>query len=138
MNSFNDPRGTLFMVIKNHNFLNCLECTVSKNKKNVFRGFHINNFDKLITCIQGRFMDFVINPETLVIEKYLLSEGSQILVPKNYAHGFLSLEEDSILIYHFNGIFNETKYLNVPLKIPELKIPDLIISENDLNYFSIE
>ena len=56
---FVDNRGTLYFPIK-HNY-NFKQSTVSCNKKNVFRGIHINTFDKLVTCIQGKILDIVIN-----------------------------------------------------------------------------
>ena len=42
---FKDNRGILLFPIKNLNF-SFKECTVSINKKNVFRGVHFNNFEK--------------------------------------------------------------------------------------------
>jgi dTDP-4-dehydrorhamnose 3,5-epimerase-like enzyme len=128
---FSDKRGTLIFPIKNLSF-NAKECTVSVNKKNVFRGIHINNFEKLVTCIQGKILDIIINIETGEIKYYNLLPGDQITVPKNHGHSFLSLEENSILIYHFNEIFdnNSTKFLhysNFNLKLPD----NIIISDKD-------
>ena len=57
-NSFTDKRGYLMFPIKDN--FNFKQCTISHNKKNVFRGIHINNFDKLVTCIQGKIMDIIL------------------------------------------------------------------------------
>jgi len=126
---FKDNRGTLIFPIKK-SFFNAKECTVSINKKNVFRGIHINDFEKLITCIQGKILDIIINIETNEVKYYTLLPGDQILVPQNYGHSFLSLEENSILLYHFNGIFNETKFIHYSkfnIELPE----NVIISDKD-------
>ena len=53
-----DNRGKLFFPVKNQIYR---QCTVSVNKQFVFRGIHINNFAKLVTCIQGKILDIIIN-----------------------------------------------------------------------------
>jgi dTDP-4-dehydrorhamnose 3,5-epimerase-like enzyme/dTDP-4-dehydrorhamnose reductase len=145
---FKDNRGSLLFPIKNDKLLNTVsECTVSINKKNVFRGLHINNFDKLVTCIQGRILDVIIdfneNSINYLIPKFYILEPDtelfQVFVPKNHAHGFYVLEENSILIYHFNGSFinDQTRhihyldpYINIPKNTP-FKIENPILSEKD-------
>ena len=123
--NFEDNRGTL--IFPNIKDFNALECTVSINKKNVFRGFHINDFAKHITCIQGEFLDIIINPETNEITKINLTTGSQILIPKNFAHGFIALQENSIMVYHFDGIFKNAK----PFYLKNFEKFDLIMSDID-------
>uniref|UniRef100_A0A6C0KWB7 RmlD-like substrate binding domain-containing protein n=1 Tax=viral metagenome TaxID=1070528 RepID=A0A6C0KWB7_9ZZZZ len=139
---YKDERGTLFFPIKNNNFYS-KECTISTNKLNVFRGIHINNFDKLVTCITGKILDIIINfdekCEDYLIPKYYtldpLTDNFQLLIPKNYGHCFLSLEENSTLVYHFNDFFSNenTKHINYldPFLKIELPIENPIISEKD-------
>lgn len=141
-NYFCDNRGKLLFPIKNNNF-NSKECTISINKINVFRGIHINQFDKLVTCIQGKILDILINfnknDNDYLIPKYYtldpLTDLFQILVPKNYGHCFLSLEENSILLYNFNEIFTDanTKHINYldPFLNIQLPISNPILSEKD-------
>lgn len=141
---YSDNRGHLIFPIKNGTYMNksidkSKECTFSVNKKNVFRGLHINTFGKLITCILGEFIDIMVNLETLKVEYYHIKQGDQIYCPANYAHGFFSLEENSVLSYHCEGIFgNETGgLLNyrdpiLNIKLPEgLNYEDIIINEKD-------
>lgn len=147
-NKFLDNRGTLFFPIKNNKF-NFSQCTISKNKLNVFRGLHANPFDKLVTCINGKILDIVVNlfdkksDDYLMPKYYLLDPNTElfeILVPKNYAHGFLSLEENSILTYHFNGEFTPENTTHISYLDPQLNISEelnkfysgeLILSEAD-------
>ena len=150
MEKFEDNRGELLFPFKDNKKLgNIFQCTVSKNKKNVFRGFHCNNFDKLVTCINGRILDIIVdlNKDSeyyLKPQYYYLdpsSDNYQILVPKKFAHGFLSLEENSIVLYHFNGKFDvkDTKFINYLDPYINVKLPtnDIILSEKDsLNIFS--
>ena len=140
---FTDNRGTLYFPVKNN--FNFKQTTVSCNKKNVFRGIHINNFEKLVTCIQGKILDIIINfdknaSDYLKPKYYELdpkTDNFQIVVPKNYGHAFLSLEENSILIYHLEEEFidNETQHIHFLDPFINVSLPinknDLIISTKD-------
>tara|TARA_Y100000389_G_C17470338_1_gene529934 strand:+ start:1507 stop:2757 length:1251 start_codon:yes stop_codon:yes gene_type:complete len=144
MNTYNDNRGQLLFPIKDETILGKItQSTVSKNKKNVFRGFHSNNFDKLVTCVNGKILDIIVDLNE-TSEKYLKpqyftldpnTDLFQLFVPKNFAHAFLSLEENSIVLYHFNGVFksDETKFINYqdPYLNIALPIKDVILSDND-------
>ena len=146
MNYF-DERGNLFFPVKNHKDFQIKQCTISRNKLNVFRGIHINTFDKIVTCIQGKILDIIIDmePES---EKYLIpqyfnldpnTDLFELFVPKNFGHAFLSLEENSILVYHFNGLFSSEETLTINYLDPYIKLKltngitfdNLIISEKD-------
>jgi len=140
---FSDNRGKLIFPIKNN--FDFKQCTVSCNKKNVFRGIHINSFKKLVTCVQGKILDIIINFDTLaddyLVPKYYTLDPSsdlfQISIPPNYGHAFLSLEEDSILIYHLSDEYNETNTKHIHFLDPFIniilptKLEDLLISDKD-------
>jgi 3,5-epimerase/4-reductase len=153
-NSFIDKRGKLLFTIKNNNNNNdddgandfkFTECTSSINKKYVFRGIHINQFDKLVTCVSGKILDIIINfnetDDDYLIPKYYLLDPTtdvfQILVKKNYGHSFLSLEDNSILVYHFNGKFKdeETRHIHYLDPFINMQLPvdssHLILSDKD-------
>ena len=153
-NSFIDKRGKLLFTIKNNNNNNdddgtgdfkFTECTASINKKYVFRGIHVNQFDKLVTCVGGKILDIIINfnetDDDYLIPKYFLLDPTtdvfQILVKKNYGHSFLSLEDNSILVYHFNGKFKdeETKHIHYLDPFINMQLPidanQLILSDKD-------
>lgn len=154
-NCFIDKRGKLIFTIKNkinnNNKTNdteefkFTECTVSINNKNVFRGIHVNHFDKLITCVSGKILDIIINfnetDDDYLIPKYYLldpvTDIFQLLVKKNYGHAFLSLQDNSIIVYHFNGNFKdeETKHIHYLDPFINIKLPidstQLIISDKD-------
>lgn len=151
MNKFLDNRGKLIFPIK-ENMFDFKQCTVSINKKDVFRGVHINQFDKLVTCISGKILDIIVNMNELT-EDYLIpqyynldcnTDLFQILIPAGYGHCFLSLEENSILLYHFNGIFTDqnTKHIHysnlniqLPIENPIMSIKDNIKSTVDYLVF---
>lgn len=86
------------------------ESFLSRSKVGVLRGMHfqVGNaaYDKLVFCPKGKVLDVVVDvrPDSphfnqpYAIE---LEEGKTIalLVGKGYAHGFLSLAEDSWMLY---------------------------------------
>lgn len=110
---------------------------LSKNHKNVIRGIHISPYGKWVTCIQGSFIDYVINFETMTYKKYHLvyNESNHIYVPPNHGHCFLSLEDDSIMLYQLEGIFDSLKEINYHYRCPyiNLDIPygKYIVSDKD-------
>lgn len=149
---FKDNRGYLIFPIKDNKYMNktsiniSKDCTYSVNKKNVFRGLHINSFGKLITCITGSFIDIMVNIEDSLndapkVYYYYIKPGDQIYCPGGYAHGFFSLEDNSVLSYHCEGYFGDEVgcLLNYKDPILNIKLPegithnDLIINEKDKN-----
>jgi dTDP-4-dehydrorhamnose 3,5-epimerase-like enzyme/dTDP-4-dehydrorhamnose reductase len=142
--SFSDSRGKLFFPVKDTIFK---QCTVSVNKQYVFRGIHINQFSKLVTCIQGKILDIVINfdnkaDDYLIPNYYYLDPNTElfeILVPKGYGHAFLSLEPNSIIVYHLEDEFidSETKHIHYLDPFINICMPssinksNVIVSEKD-------
>ena len=139
-----DNRGKLFFPVKNQIFK---QCTVSINNQFVFRGIHINKFAKLVTCIQGKILDIIINfdntADDYLVPKYFNLDPStdlfEILVPKGYGHAFLSLEPDSIIVYHLEDEFidNETTHIHYLDPFISIVLPstinknNIIVSEKD-------
>tara|TARA_Y100000816_G_scaffold291614_1_gene283543 strand:- start:6649 stop:7173 length:525 start_codon:yes stop_codon:yes gene_type:complete len=82
---------------------------VSKSKKNVIRGLHFQSKktqDKFISVIKGRILDVVVdlrkNSKTFGQHfKIVLSEkkAKYLFVPKGFAHGFLTLDKENIVLY---------------------------------------
>lgn len=88
----------------------------SKSKKWVFRGFHFqtqNTQTKLVRVITGNVLDFAIDirKDSPTYGKYVMVELSgknkkQLLVPKGFAHGFLTLEDDTEFVYKCDDFYN--------------------------------
>lgn len=143
---YEDTRGTLYFPIKdgkysNEMLCNIKECTYSVNHKNVFRGLHINSFAKIITCITGSFIDIIVDYQknNPTVKYFLIKPGDQVYCPRDHAHGFLSLEDNSVLSYFIEDTFeNEVggllNYCDPVLNIlPNIPINqyDLIINDKD-------
>ena len=145
---FNDKRGFLREIFKEKILNKKLKFTiVSSSKKNVLRGLHYQNNkpqDKFITVIKGRILDVVVdirkNSKTYGKHfKIELSEfNSKILfVPKGFAHGFLGLEKENIVVYSLSEYRNKKGEKSLLWNDDKLKIKwgikKPIISSKDKN-----
>lgn len=136
---FDDLRGQLQFIPTNFSN-NIKQQFVSTNKKNVIRGIHTSPYGKHITCIKGSFIDYVINYESMTYKKYFLNKENlnKLYIPPNHGHLFISLEDDSMMLYQLEGIFNPMYERNYHYLCPtiNLDIPfnnNYILSETDNN-----
>lgn len=144
-----DFRGAFIKVFQKSYFKDIPKYDVheqyfSISKKNVIRGMHFQErpFDhsKIVTCVKGKALDVIIDlrkssSSFLEIESFEISSDNKlsIFIPPGCAHGFLSLEEDTILLYnvsseyspkHDTGIHYNSFGFNWPINKP-------IVSERD-------
>tara|TARA_A100001015_G_scaffold19302_1_gene22229 strand:- start:1156 stop:1689 length:534 start_codon:yes stop_codon:yes gene_type:complete len=118
---------------------------MSKSKKNVLRGLHLqtdNSQEKFVSVIKGEILDVVVDlrksSKTFGEHfKIILSDKNvkSLLIPSGFAHGFLGLANENIIIYSNNKyrskksetgiIWNDNK---LKIKWPKRK---LIISKKD-------
>lgn len=92
-------------VIKKNFIFGCL----SKSKKNVLRGLHLQtkfSQTKFITVLKGKIFDVIVDlrKNSKTFGKYIsiiLSAKNpiSIIIPKGCAHGFLGLSKDNIIYY---------------------------------------
>ena len=122
INKFKDKRGYFFEILNNKNISkeikikNFKQLNLSYSKKNVLRGLHYqikNSQGKLITVIKGEIFDVMLdlrnNSKTFgkVFSKYVRDkDNNQVWVPKGFAHGFLALSKETIVIYHVSEYFD--------------------------------
>jgi len=127
---------------------------VSKSKKNVLRGLHMqkkNKQGKYLSVIKGKILDVVVdcrkNSKTFGKHyKIILSEKNckSIFIPPGFIHGFLGLNDENIVIYSCTkyrdknseiGVKWDDKNLNINWKI---KSPILSKKDNkNLNFKEI-
>ena len=82
---------------------------VSKSKKNVLRGLHMQKRyqqGKYISCIKGKILDVVVDcrKKSKTFGKHfkiVLSEKNckSIFIPPGFIHGFLGLDKENLVIY---------------------------------------
>ena len=107
---FYDKRGFLEEVfLENIIKKKLVFSIVSKSHKNVLRGLHLQTTkaqDKFITVLKGKIMDVIVdlrkNSKTFGKHyKIILSEKNCkfLFIPKGFAHGFLGLKKENIVLY---------------------------------------
>ena len=156
---FKDSRG-FFMESYNCNTFKELgidnvfvQDNFSKSSKGVLRGLHFQKAEsaqaKLITVLRGTALDITVdlreNSETF--GKYFAVELNEknkriLFIPKGFAHGFLSLEDDTEFFYKCDNLYNPGSEIGIlwndidldinwNLDKYNIKEEELIISEKD-------
>lgn len=108
---FSDNRGLFNIVFYHEKFdFNMVQLNQSVSKKNVIRGMHFQEkpFEqaKIVWCSKGSILDVVVDlredSETFgKVFKVILDDKKRhtFLIPKGFAHGFLCLEDDTVVNY---------------------------------------
>ena len=125
-NLFKDKRGAFRRSYCINNFkrkkinFSAKQGNISENRfRGTLRGFHYQNNrsdSKLITCISGKILNVTIDVRKdsssyLKITKNILSAKNKhsIFVPGGCANLFLTLENDTIIHYYMNNLYDATK-----------------------------
>lgn len=124
---YKDNRGS-FVPIKLED--NWVQSNLSINDNPyTWRGLHFQvgprRQSKYITVIKGRIIDVIVcltGDNLGEVEVYELKEGEGLYVPKNYAHGFLTLESGTIVSYFVDEIYSTEHEVSVHwMSVPEVK-----------------
>jgi len=160
-NKLEDGRGYFFRVFCKESFLKAgmpsldfVQINHSFNlRKGTFRGLHFQYppyaEDKLIRCCAGKVLDIVVDlrkgsPTFLNHLGVELDDSSHqmIFIPKGFAHGFLTLRDNTSLIYHHSVEYKPDHEGALSIYDPRLNIelPDEInsISKRDKNHPFLE
>ncbi len=117
-----DIRGSLVKFYSSGDKLNfpvpfvTFEHFMTKSSFNTFRGFHLQNtphpVSKVISIISGKALDILFdarpNSETFGKIQVIILDASSpksIFIPSGVAHGYLALENDTIISYRMSGAF---------------------------------
>ncbi len=149
---FNDNRGFFTELyhleeLKKVGFLETfVQDNLSKSQKGVLRGMHYqlepHGMGKLVCCITGGIYDAVVDlrkdsPTFGKWEGFYLTEEelSFLWVPVGFAHGFLSLCDNTHVLYKCTSYYNKEAERSLSYCCPQVDIkwPEepLIISEKD-------
>lgn len=90
---------------------------VSKSERNVLRGLHFQRSPyqqaKLIRCISGKIFDVAVDLRAdsktygEYITAYLCGDKNDgLFIPRGFAHGYLSLDQDTIVTYKLDKKYN--------------------------------
>lgn len=151
---FHDERGYFFESFNAHALLSvgiafdCKQANESLSVKHVFRGFHfqLEPFAqaKLIRVTSGAIIDLAIDlrPDSSSFGKvysFLLNDKNkhQLFIPKGFGHGFLALEDRTIISYLVDNFYSSDHDSGINPQSVELKdilnisYDKLIISDKD-------
>ena len=160
---FGDSRGYFMETYSDAEFAeiglnyNFVQDNQSKSSKGVLRGLHFqkeNTQAKLVRCIKGEVFDVAVDlrPGSETYGKWegvILSEENKkmFMIPRGFAHGFLVLSEEAEFTYKCDDIYNPNaegglawndKDVNIDWPLGDMKIGDLLTSEKDAKWPSLE
>ena len=150
---FEDERGYFFESFHIDKYqqagipLNFVQDNESKSSKGVLRGLHFQNppFDqgKLVRVVKGKVLDIAVDirKSSPTYGKHIaveLSEDNkhQLWIPPGFAHGFLSLVDETIFIYKCTNVYNKESedgilWTDLDLNI-QWGIENPLVSDKDL------
>src|SRR5690554_1448735 len=155
---FGDERGYFFESFNEatwkaaiNDVPNFVQDNESMSHKNVLRGLHFQKppyaQGKLIRVVQGSVLDVAVDLRKdsktygKIYKVELSAENKkQLYVPEGFAHGFLTLEDNTIFSYKCTNFYNKESegglmWNDESLKI-DWEIKDPILSEKDKYYES--
>lgn len=116
--TFKDKRGSYTPILTDTLGMDWTQCSISVNdKKFTFRGLHYQidpPQTKYIKVIKGSIVDFAVDLETKQVESIVLGDDDAVLIPNNKAHGFLTLEPNTIVAYLCKGEYNPKSEYSIP------------------------
>ena len=127
-----------------------VQCNVSFNThKGTLRGLHyqrlLHEEAKLVRCTAGAIYDVIVDlrPDSANFKKHatftLSAENHDMLyVPEGFAHGFLTLEDNTEVFYQMSEFYSPEASKGVRWNDPAFDIewpcPPSVISERDRSY----
>lgn len=110
-----------------------LEDNLSLSKKGSLRGLHFqkapNEIGKLVRVGKGRILDVVVDIRkgSETFGKWFSIElsaenGKMLYVPEGFAHGFLALEDDTLVEYKYTGHYAPESYTGIKWDDSEIAI----------------
>ena len=158
-NFLSDKRGSFFKLWNRKDFkkeklnIDFSQDNMSVSKKNVIRGLHFQNAPfgqtKYVNVLNGKVLDVAVDirKQSTTFGQHFTIELSNtnhyaLLIPAGFAHGFLSLEENTIFSYKCYGDYNPKYEHTIKWNDPDIKIDwgikNPIISEKDKNGISFQ
>lgn len=121
---FSDERGVFYETYSREKYTsqglpaNFLQDNESISKKNVLRGLHFqappHDQGKLVRVIKGAALDVAVDirKKSPTYGKYIMVELNednkhQFWIPSGFAHGFLSLADETIFSYKCTNLYNK-------------------------------
>jgi dTDP-4-dehydrorhamnose 3,5-epimerase len=157
-----DSRGNFFETFNQHLFneltggsIVFVQDNQSKSSKGVLRGLHFQTEEyaqaKLVRVIRGKVLDVCVDlrADSKSFGKYFSiilddKNNKQLFIPKDFAHGFLALEDNTIFSYKCDNYYNKSSERGIIYNDPSLRIDwnfpenEILLSEKDKNLPAFE
>lgn len=154
---FSDERGVFYETYSRAKYSshgipeNFLQDNESISKKNVLRGLHFqsppHDQGKLVRVIKGAALDVAVDirKQSPTYGKYIMVELSeenkyQFWIPSGFAHGFLSLADETIFSYKCTNLYNKESESGLLWNDKDINIQwnieNPIVSEKDIQLSS--
>ena len=145
-----DRRGYLQEIYLRKNYDKEFKFSITtSSKKNVFRGLHFqlkNQQAKLVYVARGKILDIAVDLRRKSktfgkVFKFTVKATNTLYVPKGFAHGYLCLSNETIVVYYLSNYRDPKNENGIIWKDKQLKIKfpcrNMIISDKDqkLNTF---
>lgn len=99
---------------------------ISDSKKNVLRGIHKSPYEKYVTVLSGKIVDYIIDftDGKISYNKYIIDskENNTIFIPSNKGHLFIALEDNTKLLYQLGGKHDTNKDININYNDPYINL----------------
>jgi dTDP-4-dehydrorhamnose 3,5-epimerase len=129
---FIDKRGTFSPLDLSKLDKNWVQSNISVNpRKYTLRGLHFQKNEyaqaKLIKVISGKILDFVVDLRVVSEDHnkvffFEMNEGDEVYVPRYFAHGFITIEDNTIVQYLVDNDYSpENEGVKVWTDYPEIK-----------------
>ena len=136
---FADSRGSFFESFNQKAFdatgirATFVQDNQSASSRNVLRGLHFQRppyeQGKLVRVVSGAVLDVVVDmrKDSPTFEKYFACELNtdnkyMLWVPPGFAHGFLTLADDTIFVYKCTNFYNKASEGGIRWNDPDLAI----------------
>lgn len=156
MDPFRDERGFFVRQFCRHELkahgldFDIKQANLSGNaRKGTLRGLHYQKAPfpeiKIVSCLHGRIWDVVVDfrPNSPTYLQHIATElsaqnGKMLYIPPYCAHGFQTLEDNSLVYYQLGEFFQPGAYDGLRYNDPKLGIQwpleNPIMNERDQNY----
>lgn len=153
---FGDERGYFFESFNAERFrdqtgidVTFVQDNESRSRKGILRGLHFQREPhaqaKLVRVVQGRVLDVAVDIRkgSPTFGKYVATELSgenhrQMFIPKGFAHGYVTLEEDTIFQYKCDEFYHPETEGGIAWNDSQIGIDwgvpndEVILSEKDI------
>lgn len=88
------------------------QLNIATSSKNVLRGMHRQNQFKLVMPVYGKIFDVALEPQSGKWFGIELDETCALLIPPQYAHGYLVMSDKAVVQYIVDKPYNKAEEEN--------------------------